>query len=189
MKSIFYRPALFVCLGLLSAAGCAKKDFVKKDEMVPQAAVTKQAENSSAKPVSDDGQLSGRQAKEETPSSSTGSAGQLKSALDSIYFSFDSSNLDSPARETLSRTYESLKQQPGIKVRIEGNCDDRGSAEYNLALGEKRAKAAKKYLSAMGIADKRLSTISYGKEKPVDSSHDEAAWKKNRRDDFVIVSK
>jgi peptidoglycan-associated lipoprotein len=188
MKRVYYRPALFVCVGLLSAAGCAKNDFVKKDEMVPPAAVTKQAQNSSAKPVTDEGQLNGRQAKEERPSSTIGSAGQLKDALGSIYFTLDSSDLDSSARETLASTYESLKQQPGIKIRVEGNCDERGSAEYNLALGEKRAKAARKYLTAMGIADSRLSTISYGKEKPVDPSHHEAAWKKNRRDDFAIVS-
>ena len=189
MKRVFYGPALLVCLGLLSVTGCAKKDFVKKDEMVPPAAVTKQAEDGLAKPVTGDEALTGRQGKEATAAATNHSAAQLKAAIDSVYFSLDSYDLDSTARDTLARTYESMKQQPGIKVRIEGNCDERGSAEYNLALGEKRSKAARKYLSTMGIANSRLSTISYGKEKPVDPSHDEAAWKKNRRDDFVIVSR
>ena len=79
-----------------------------------------------------------------------------------------------------------MKKNSALKVRIEGHCDERGSDEYNLALGERRAKAAMNYLVTLGIADKRLSVISYGKEKPVDPGHDEAAWAKNRRAEFVI---
>jgi len=71
----------------------------------------------------------------------------------------------------------------------EGNCDERGSSEYNLALGERRARAAKKYMTNMGVSEKRLSIISYGKEKPADQGHDETAWSQNRRDEFVISSK
>jgi peptidoglycan-associated lipoprotein len=72
-------------------------------------------------------------------------------------------------------------------IRIEGNCDERGTVEYNLALGEKRANAALDYLVKMGIDPSRISTVSYGKERPMDPGHTEAAWAKNRRDDFVIV--
>jgi peptidoglycan-associated lipoprotein len=74
-----------------------------------------------------------------------------------------------------------------LKVQIEGNCDERGSDEYNLALGEKRAKSAMKYLETLGVPAERLSVISYGKEKPADPGHDEAAWAKNRRDEFVLI--
>jgi peptidoglycan-associated lipoprotein len=72
-------------------------------------------------------------------------------------------------------------------VQIQGNCDERGSDEYNLALGERRAKVAMDYLATLGVPAERLSIISYGKEKPVDPGHDEAAWAKNRRDDFAII--
>jgi peptidoglycan-associated lipoprotein len=90
--------------------------------------------------------------------------------------------------EALVKDAEILKQQKSIKVRIEGNCDELGSDDYNLALGEKRAKAALKYLETLGIPSDRLSTISYGKEKPADLGHDEAARAKNRRDELVISS-
>ena len=84
---------------------------------------------------------------------------------------------------------EIIKKERADKVRIAGNCDERGSDEYNLALGEKRAKAAMEYLVTMGIPSERLSFISYGKEKPVDAGHNETAWTMNRRDDFTVVSK
>lgn len=185
MKTVFNRPALFVCLVLLSSAGCAKNDMLKKDEMVPQAAVTRQAGDAPEKTADADGSLTDRQAKE-TP---VPTADQLKTGMESIYFNFDAIDLDPAARDSLLATYRYLQAKSDVKVRIEGNCDERGSAEYNLALGEKRAKVARKYLTTMGIAGDRLSTISYGKEKPADPSHNEDAWKKNRRDDFVVVSK
>jgi peptidoglycan-associated lipoprotein len=78
-----------------------------------------------------------------------------------------------------------LKANPNVKVRIEGNCDERGTIEYNQALGQRRAANAKKYLAALGISAKRISLVSYGKEKPVCSSSDETCWEKNRRDDLV----
>jgi peptidoglycan-associated lipoprotein len=114
---------------------------------------------------------------------------KLQAALQTIYFDFDSYNLSASARASLVKDAESLKKDAVDKVRIEGNCDERGSDEYNLALGERRAKAAMQYLVTMGIPADRLTFISYGKEKPVDSGHDDAAWAKNRRDDFVVISK
>ena len=116
-------------------------------------------------------------------------ASQLQAALQTIYFDFDSYKLSDAARASLVNNAESLKKDAVDKVRIEGNCDERGSDEYNLALGERRAKAAMQYLITMGIPADRLTFISYGKEKPVDPGHDEAAWAKNRRDDFIVVSK
>ncbi len=114
---------------------------------------------------------------------------QLQAGLAKIFFNFDSSALSQEARETLVKNAELIKQSAGFKVRIEGNCDERGSDEYNLALGERRAQGAMKYLIAMGVPAERLSMISYGEEKPIDPGHDEAAWAKNRRDDFVVTGK
>ncbi|MDR3581279.1 MAG: peptidoglycan-associated lipoprotein Pal [Oryzomonas sp.] len=114
---------------------------------------------------------------------------QLTSALEKIYFAFDSFGLSDDARKTLTENAGYLRKSVAAKLRIEGNCDERGSAEYNIALGEKRAEAAEKYLVTMGIPADRLATVSYGKEKPADPGHDESAWAKNRRDDFTILTK
>jgi peptidoglycan-associated lipoprotein len=110
---------------------------------------------------------------------------QKQGALLPIYFDFDKYNLKPDSVKKLDRSAEVLAQNPAVTVRIEGNCDERGTNEYNLALGERRANSAKKYLMKMGVAENRLSTISYGEEKPLGAGHDEAAWSQNRRDDFT----
>jgi peptidoglycan-associated lipoprotein len=188
MKMPLSYPVVFLTLGLLAATGCAKKELVKKDEMIPPAAMSDHAGTKPANTAVDEKSPASKQSDIENVTENP-STGQLQSKLDSIYFNFDSAGLESASRDTLAKTYKTMEQRTGIKVRIEGNCDERGSEEYNIALGEKRANAAKKYLSTMGIDAARLSTISYGKDKPADPAHDEAAWKKNRRDDFVIVSR
>jgi peptidoglycan-associated lipoprotein len=104
-----------------------------------------------------------------------------------IYFEYDSFDLTTQAKKILAEKAGFLNSHPSIKVRIEGNCDERGTEEYNLALGERRAKAAQDYLVFLGIASERLTTVSYGEEKPVDSGHNEAAWAKNRRAHFAIL--
>jgi peptidoglycan-associated lipoprotein len=109
--------------------------------------------------------------------------------LDPIYFDFDKYFLRSDAKDALNRNAQSLKDNAQVKIRIEGNCDERGTVEYNLALGEKRAKAAMDYLVNSGVDQSRITIISYGKERPLFPGHNEDAWSKNRRDDFVIVSK
>lgn len=106
-----------------------------------------------------------------------------------IYFAFDKYDLDERAREVLANKAYFMKQYPNVKILIEGHCDERGTAEYNLALGERRANSAKQYLVQLGISESRISTVSYGKERPVDPGHNEAAWAKNRRAHFVIVSR
>ena len=183
-------------LGALVVSGCAKEDVVKKDEaIVPSATTqTQQAEVKAAKsgPAETSApakQTPDRAGKEATLKAEPQSGGQLTSALEKIYFDFDSSALSNDARKTLANNAGLLRKGAADKLRIEGNCDERGSAEYNIALGEKRAEAAKKYLVTMGIPADRLATVSYGKEKPVDLGHDESAWAKNRRDDFTILSK
>ena len=107
--------------------------------------------------------------------------------LGTIYFEFDKSDLRSEALDQLGKNAEWLKANPGYRVRIEGNCDDRGTVEYNLALGDRRAVTAKKYLLKAGIESSRIETISYGEEHPADPGHNEDAWQNNRRDDFVII--
>jgi peptidoglycan-associated lipoprotein len=109
------------------------------------------------------------------------------SPLKDVFFEFDRYDLSSEARETLRANADWLKSNASVRVEIEGHCDERGTNEYNLALGAKRAQAARDYLSSLGIAPDRLSTISYGEEIPVCHEHEESCWKQNRRDRFVIV--
>ena len=108
-----------------------------------------------------------------------------KVTLEAIHFDFDKYDLRAPDRDILARNAGMLQGKLKGNVRIEGHCDERGSAEYNLALGEKRARSALKYLITLGVPADRLSIISYGKEKPVDPGHDEEAWAKNRRAEFI----
>jgi peptidoglycan-associated lipoprotein len=100
---------------------------------------------------------------------------------DRVFFETDSSSLTSDAQHTLEKQSEWLKQYTSVKVTVEGHCDERGTREYNLALGERRAAAAKKYLVSLGIDSKRVTTISYGKERPAVIGNDESAWSQNRR--------
>lgn len=107
------------------------------------------------------------------------------SPLKDIYFDFDRADLRPDARETLKVNAQWLKENPASTVQVEGHCDERGTAEYNLALGARRAQAAKDYLVTLGIAEQRISTISYGQELPVCREHNEECWQKNRHDRFV----
>lgn len=109
------------------------------------------------------------------------------SGLERIYFDFDQFTLSDEARATLTQNAEYLKANSGLKVVIEGHCDERGSDEYNLALGESRALAAKNYLVSLGIPAQRLSVISYGEEKPLDTRKSENAWATNRRAEFKAI--
>jgi peptidoglycan-associated lipoprotein len=108
----------------------------------------------------------------------------LKEVRDA-YFDFNKSDIRADAREALSKTADFLKNYPQIKVNIEGHCDERGSTEYNLALGDRRANATKQYLVSLGISADRITTVSYGKEKPFCMESNEACWQQNRRGHFV----
>ena len=166
---------IIVSISMLALWGCPKKAEVTatpeaqkeeapavKEEQKPEAAVEE------AKP---------EEAKEQA---AAGAAG-----LQPIYFDFDRSFIRDDARPVMKANAEWLKANPKTKIRIEGNCDERGTKEYNQALGQRRASSAKKYLTDLGIAAKRISLISYGKEKPVCAEQNEECWQKNRRDDLV----
>ena len=105
-----------------------------------------------------------------------------------VYFAFNKYNIENQSDAVLKKEAEILKQFPAIRVRIEGNCDDRGTQEYNLALGERRARAAYEYLEQNGVNPSQLEMISYGKENPAVLGTGEAVWAKNRRDDFRVIA-
>lgn len=103
-----------------------------------------------------------------------------------VYFDYDSYVLSAPAKKVLDGKVAFLKKYPRVKVTVEGHCDERGTNEYNLALGERRANAAMQYLKNAGLGHASLSSVSYGEERPIATGHDEASWAKNRRAHFVI---
>jgi len=111
------------------------------------------------------------------------------SPLQPVFFTLDSDALSAEAQKALDQNAALIKRYPSWAVTLEGHCDERGTAEYNLALGERRAVAARAYLVSLGIPADRLRTVSYGKEFPFDPGHDDAAWAKNRRAHFVITAK
>ena len=180
-------------LTVFLAGGCAHKEAVKSEEPVVQSEPARTPEAPRAEAP--------RPAKPTPGEPSTPAAEPIKqaeaqavtapvqeTAFENIYFDFDKSDLSQDARDVLSKNANILlKDKPNVKIQIAGNCDERGSAEYNLALGERRAKSAQQYLITLGVATDRLSIISYGKEKPAVEGNDEAAWAKNRRDEFTIA--
>lgn len=113
--------------------------------------------------------------------------GRTSGPMVPVYFDFDSSAIRQDQVSRIELDADFMKKNPQLKIRIEGNCDPRGTNEYNMALGERRALSAKKYLVNLGVDEKQLSTISFGEERILLHGQDELAWAQNRRDDFVIV--
>jgi peptidoglycan-associated lipoprotein len=111
------------------------------------------------------------------------------SPLKPLFFELDSSDVSADGQRILQENAAIMKKYPGWQITIEGHCDERGTAEYNLALGERRALAAKNYLVSLGVPADKVKTVSYGKEFPFDPGHDDGAWLKNRRAHFVITAK
>jgi peptidoglycan-associated lipoprotein len=178
---------MVLCGSALAAGGCTKKDMVKADGQIAPAATTAAGQ---APVHTEQVQETPVQAEIATPAEQSAQLAKepLNRALDNIYFNFDSSVLSPEATASLAKAADLLKREATTRIRIEGNCDERGSDEYNLALGDRRANAARQYLVTIGISADRLSTVSYGREKPADPGHNEDAWAKNRRDEFVAVS-
>ena len=111
------------------------------------------------------------------------------SPLRPLFFELDQSDVSAAGQQVLQANAAVMKKYPAWQITIEGHCDERGTAEYNLALGERRALAAKNYLVSLGVPADKVKTVSYGKEFPFDAGHDEGAWKNNRRAHFVITAK
>jgi len=200
---------LLVIPGLLFTVSCAKKtvksdataavDTANQEEALKarQAAIKaaeeakkeelarKAAEEAARKKAAEEAALAAQKAKEDSEKRKILSSIQLFESED-IYFEYDKSSLLPAARELLKKKAQWLQANSEAIILIEGHCDDRGTNEYNLALGERRARSAKTYLTDLGISPSRLTTISYGEERPVDPGQTEEAWAKNRRAHFEI---
>jgi len=159
------RFVFFVALASLLVIGCAKQP------------VQDEAGSTTEQPATTDSGV--------TETKVTESVSYTVSDLTRINFDFDSYVLTTKARKTLAQNAQVMKALSGVKVRIEGHCDERGSDEYNLALGERRAQAAMSYMATLGVPASSMSTISYGEEKALDPGHGEGSWAKNRRAEFV----
>jgi peptidoglycan-associated lipoprotein len=183
---------LVICLSMLVMAGCAKKQAVKDQPVAGETKAVAQAEKEVVKQEpakkDDTAEAAAREAAAREAAAKEAIAKEAASFKD-INFDFDEFSLRSDAREILKKHAEWLAKYGNYGVLIEGNCDERGTTEYNMALGERRAKEAMKYLVELGLDAKRIKTISYGKEKPLDPEHNEEAWAKNRRDHFVVTPK
>jgi peptidoglycan-associated lipoprotein len=179
---------LFLCFGLI-LMGCPKKPVIREEPSAKKEEAAKiEAERMAKEKES--------KAKEEFEKSliakrTPGIEGEVfeSSLLKDIHFDFDKYDIRPGDMTILRENAALLKKYPKVKIQIEGHCDEKGTVEYNLALGERRATSTKNYLVSLGISADRLSTISYGKERPLDPGHNEDAWTKNRRAHTVITAK
>jgi peptidoglycan-associated lipoprotein len=194
---------LILCFGLI-LTGCPKKTVVKEEPSVKkEEAARLEAEREGAAKEAREKELAkireeeAKKAQEKEFEKSLlakkepGIEGEIfeSKLLKDIHFDFDKYDIRPGDAEILKENGALLKKYPKVKIQIEGHCDERGTIEYNLALGERRANSTKKYLTSLGISPDRISTISYGKEKPLDPGHNEEAWAKNRRAHTIILSK
>jgi peptidoglycan-associated lipoprotein len=187
---------MILVVSLLSLYGCPKSaDVSSETEAKPATAAPaptaeeEAAKAAAAKRAADEAAAAAaaaeaaRKAAEEKAEKERAAA--QAAALQPIFFDFDKSFIRDDARPVLRANADYLKANPNVNIRIEGNCDERGTIEYNQALGQRRAAAAKKYLTDLGVSGKRISLISYGKEKPVCTESTEDCWQKNRRADLA----
>jgi peptidoglycan-associated lipoprotein len=186
----FWALILSVFISSLFLFSCSHKG-VKKEEVVSrppttvEAGKTKEQVRTKEQGPSEQ-ELRERALKEEEAKRLKAASEKAHFESEDIHFEFDQYLLSEEDKGILNKKAQWLKDFPAAKVFIEGHCDERGSAEYNLALGQKRADAAMNYLTSLGINANRISTVSYGKENPLDPGSNEAAWAKNRRDHFVL---
>lgn len=187
-------PLLVLALVSLVAAGACKKNKTPIARPTPPPPPSTATERPPAPPEPVVEPAPVTVPPEPTVESSTLSTKSLdeinkQSPLLPVFYEFDSAEMSADAQSALTKNAEVLKQNATWVVSIEGHCDERGTAEYNLALGERRALAARTYLVSLGISPDRLRTVSYGKEFPFDPGHTEEAWGKNRRAHFVVTAK
>jgi peptidoglycan-associated lipoprotein len=163
--------------------GCAeKKATVKEGATQEQQATTAQSTTTVTQPAA-------KATTDKEQTAKVQAASTTEASIGDIYFDFDKYNIRPDAREILKANADLFLKNGAAAIVIEGNCDERGTAEYNMALGERRAREVKKYLVNLGVKDSRMKTISYGKERPFDTAHNDEAWAKNRRAHFVVTSK
>lgn len=190
-----------LCAGMFIYGGCAKQQSVKVDQPIAPSATTATAAAATEKPAAKAATAEPATAplaasaissasippQSQTQQPATQASASQAAALETIYFDFDSAVLTDTARATLAANLEKLKADPKAALKIEGHSDERGSDDYNLALSERRAQSAKKYLQALGFPADKLSVLGYGEEKPAVKGEGEEIWAKNRRDEFVIA--
>ena len=181
MANRFVQASLVIAL--VAAAGCAKKKADLPPPPPPEAAPVAPAPTPERPASVPPAAAVGTTAIPGSTADFVRAAGS-----DTVYYAYDSYELDDVARATLGKQAEWLATYPTIKVTIEGHTDERGTRDYNLALGDRRANAAKNFLAAQGVDPGRMTTISYGKERPAVEGSDEAAWAKNRRAVTVLVN-
>jgi peptidoglycan-associated lipoprotein len=174
---------VFLCVALLLTAGCTKK----KIDISPTAADSAAVGGSGSIEDLGDGARDADAVRQKRLHDMEFGEGGASHGDATIYFDYDSAELSSDAQRTLKQVASELQSNPSQSVDISGHCDERGTIEYNLALGEKRARAAKKFLVALGISGDRIACISYGEERPIDPRSTEDAWAQNRRDEFVYI--
>jgi len=176
---------ILVVPGMLLTVSCSKK-AVKKDVPMEKKTDDDAAEKARQAELERQRQLEKKKMEEERLK-----AEQIKKAREKfenahVYFAYDSSVLDDMAQNTLRDKADWLRENPDSRILVEGHCDERGTVEYNLALGDRRAESAKRFLLSLGMDESRLATVSYGEERPLEMGSDEAVWAKNRRAQFVI---
>jgi len=197
--------AVIFCISMMLMTGCAKKTVSKDEGLVAggQKAAAAQSEADAKKKEAEAAvkeeaarKLAAEQQKEDVKelalkrdAAATATAEKEQTAFEDIYFVFDKSTIEPEAREILKRLAGLLGSNKNYSLVIEGHCDERGTVEYNLALGQSRADAAMKYLVDLGLDKESIKTITYGKERPLDPGHDEEAWAKNRRAHFLTTLK
>jgi peptidoglycan-associated lipoprotein len=184
MSGIGKKTAWFVmvvfCMGMLTLWGCPKKSEISVVPEAPRTETPAAEATAQPEPKAEAGKSKAEVDREQTAPARAG--------LQPVYFDFNQAFIEAGAGEIMKSNAEWLRANPKIKVRIEGNCDERGTIEYNQTLGQRRAASAKKYLTDMGISGQRILLISYGKEKSRCTDSIESCWQKNRRDDFAVVS-
>jgi peptidoglycan-associated lipoprotein len=191
------KSIIFLCLVVfvLAYAGCAGKQLVKSDGTASAQNNSASKQNEQTNTVrksaiqNEQTNVAGESVKQNNSKEQTTKAQmaeEITTNLRDIHFDFDQYSISQEDRKILSSHADYLLKNKNVKIIIEGNCDERGTTEYNLALGDRRAQEAKKFLVNSGVDKQRIETISYGKERPLDPDHNEEAWAKNRRDHFVV---
>lgn len=183
------RPLLLAALALLSVTACRRKE---RPVQTPTPTVDADAERARREAEARDAEAR-RRAEEEAEARRRAAEAEARTATAraaleaTVYFAFDRSDLDTAARAALDAKLPVLQANPSIRIRIAGHTDARGADEYNLALGQRRAAAAKRYLTQYGIDAARIEIVSFGEERPVCSDDAEGCWQRNRRDEFTIT--